>query len=188
MELGTAVVHELQFVLARPLKWPFSDRRTPGILGYDARRITAVTCTGVQTPPRAVATPPALRALAIARNVTGSTLAAKRSARLGFGPPSSRLAPSQRRVPHSTHSFFTPRSGRDGLEAGVAQPGWTRQVDAGEALVQKKSPDMLGCRGCSHGHGPLRDDDSLIVARSLCKRRFGATFSIRAPLKTGPPS
>jgi hypothetical protein len=44
-----------------------------------ARRSAAVTCTGVQMPQRAVATPRALRALAIARNVTGTTLAAKRS-------------------------------------------------------------------------------------------------------------
>ena len=60
------------------------------VLGPDARRSTAVTCTGIQMPPRAVATPRALSALAMARNdvaplaficsMTGSTLAAKRSA------------------------------------------------------------------------------------------------------------
>src|ERR1700676_4028122 len=79
------------------------------VLDQDARRTTAVTCTGVQTPPRAVAMPRALSALAMARNdvaplaficsMTGSTLAAKRSAfalleaitrrcaSLSFGPP-----------------------------------------------------------------------------------------------------
>ena len=72
----------------------FLRRRNQGsnaaALDHDARRSPAVTCTGVQTPPRAVATPRALSALAMARNdvaplaficsMTGSTLAAKRSA------------------------------------------------------------------------------------------------------------
>ena len=80
------------------------------VLDQGARRSTAVTCTGVQTPPRAVATPRALSALAMPRNdvaplaficsITGSTLAAKRSAFAlleamprrcacaSFGPPS----------------------------------------------------------------------------------------------------
>ena len=54
----------------------------------EARLSTAVTCTGVQTPSRAVATPRALSAFAIVRNdvappaficsMIGSTLAAKR--------------------------------------------------------------------------------------------------------------
>ena len=38
------------------------------VLDQDARRSTAVTCTGVQTPPRAVAMPRAFRALAMPRN------------------------------------------------------------------------------------------------------------------------
>jgi hypothetical protein len=58
------------------------------VVAQDTRRSTAVTCTGVQTPPRAVATPRALSARAMARNdvapaaficsITGSTLDAKR--------------------------------------------------------------------------------------------------------------
>jgi hypothetical protein len=59
----------------------------------DTRRSTAVTCTGVQTPPRAVATPRVLSALAMACkdvaplaficSLTGMTLAAKRPAFVG---------------------------------------------------------------------------------------------------------
>ena len=70
---------------------PMDARRLARIFADEAGRLsTAVTCTGVQAPPRAVGTPRAFSALAMARKdvtplvfismITGSTLAAKRSA------------------------------------------------------------------------------------------------------------